>query len=272
VAVISAVCSAADPEHAAAQLARAFSPVPASLTQPEQLRGIVRRYIGSINDRDRDRFVALFAPDGIREDPAGTHIGPDSIGKSWDQMHLHDRPFQIRVHNIVVVRQEAALYWSIEHQHEDGGSALARGVEIIGVEDNGQIASARSYWSRDAAAGSRTRSIAEATVAALNAKDCAAYADLWAEDGMWQAPLSPMPTIGIDNVRVSCEAMMSSTPNFSVQVDAVCASGAEAALAWTTVLRGRQRERIVSGVDIIALDNDGKIAALHSYWEPDGSP
>jgi thiamine-phosphate diphosphorylase len=268
-AVISAVCGAADPRRAASVLASAFAPAVSAAVDKERLREIVNAYISTINNRERDAFAALFAKDGSREDPSGTHVGRDEIGRSWDKMQLHDRPFQIRVHNIVVVRQEAALYWSIEHRHDDGGAALAHGVEIIGVEDSGEIASARSYWSRDALPGSRSRAVAEATIAALNAKDCRAYVELWAEDGMWQAPGRHLPTIGAENIRAACDAMLGTQNDLSISIDAVCASGTEVALAWTSTLSGKRRQVTVSGVDIIEVDADGRISALHSYWEPD---
>ena len=273
VAVITAVCAAPDPADAAARLVRAIEPADGPTLGAAAIRDLVHNYIDAVNGRDRSAFLELFAEDGIREDPPDqrTLIGREQIGTWWDSINLQDRPFRIRVHNVVVVRQEAALFWSIEHQHDPGEAAVAAGIEILSFEDNGQIASARSYWSRAAAPGSMPRRVAEATLAALNAKDCAAYTALWAEDGMWQAPIGTMPTIGIENIRAACDAMMTTWADFSVTADAICASGGEAALAWTTIIRGTRRQRTVSGVDVIALDAEGRITSLHSYWEPEGT-
>ena len=153
-----------------------------------------------MNRRDGAGFLALFAADGIREDPpdARTYIGRDDIGRWWDEMRMDVRPFQLRVRNIVVVRQEAALFWSIAHEHEDGKPAVASGVEIISVEDSGEIASAHSYWSRTALASSRPRIVAEQLTDAINARDRAAYLGLWAPDGMRQDPVPGPPHIGLD--------------------------------------------------------------------------
>ena len=274
-AVISAVCAAEDPREAAARLSHAFGPNGPPRTKREHMHAIVNAYIDAVNCRDRAAFLALFAPDGIREDPpdARTYIGRAEIGRWWDEIRMADRPFQLRVRNIVVVGQEAALFWEIDHEHE-GEAAQAAGVEILSIEDNGEIASAHSYWSRAALPDSKPRIVAERLTDAINARDRAAYLALWAADGMRQDPVPGPPYIGLDALAAAFDELVATYAyaDCNMGIDAICVSGNEAALAWSAVSRAGDKSRLVSGVEVLELDGNGKIAALHSYWEPDNVP
>ena len=275
-AVISAVCGAHDTRKAAARLAQAFTATEVPRTSRERIHAIVHAYVDAVNRRDRAGFLALFARDGIREDPpdARTYIGRDEISRWWDEIRMDDRPFQLRVRNIVVVRQEAALFWTIAHEHDDGKAAVASGVEIISVEDSGEIASAHSYWTRAALASSRPRIVAEQLTDAINARDRAAYLALWAPDGMRQDPVPGPPHIGLDALGIAFDELVATYAHAdcTMGIDAICLSGNEAALAWTAVSRTGDKSRLVSGVEVLELDDAGSIAALHSYWEPDNLP
>jgi thiamine-phosphate diphosphorylase len=273
-AVISAVCGAADPRAAAARLAHAFGERPPTATTRKGMHVVVDSYLRAINTRDRTGLLSLFAIDGLMEDPAShpPHIGKEAIGNWWDEMRMGERPFEIRVRNIAVAREEAALSWTIAHEHDGGQQALASGVEIISVEPSGLIASIHSYWSRTgAAAESPERAIAQRFTDALNARDRDAFLALWSADGMRQDPVGE-PIIGINGIAAAFDLMLSMYPNYQMSLDDICVSPGEAALVWSTVERQEAGSRTVRGVDVLSLDDRGQIAALHSYWEPDNLP
>ena len=56
------------------------------------------------------------------------------------------------------------------------------------------------------------------------------------------------------------------------QLNLAVTAGNEAAIVWSTIERQGEVSRTVRGVDVLTLDEIGKIGALHSYWEPNNLP
>lgn len=277
-AVIGAVCAAADPEAASRRLAAAFPaaeapsrPRQVSVRRRQVLHTVISSFVDALERRDRDAFLALFTPDGtIQDQPEmAADAGLEAIGAWWDRLMAAQPAYRIHVEHVHIPAEEAALVWSITHGHR-GSERRARGVEIISFERN-QIASIHSYWDRgDAGAGSERRARATGLrfLDALNHRDRAGYLDLWSKDGMRQDPVGP-PRIGIAAIGAAFDEMLQAYPDYRVAADSLCTSTDEVAVAWNIDERQGSRTRRIYGVDVLSLDAEGKIAGLHSYWEPD---
>lgn len=281
-AVVSAVCGAADVRGAARELASAFTddqPTPAppliSPRRRQAIHRIITEFVATLQHRDRDAFMALFAPDGIIQDttPTSSGSGPDAIGAWWDRLMAQQPSFDIAVERIHIPNNEAAVAWSIQHAHE-GAARTAHGAVIMSFEAN-HIASVHAYWERDpgdSPSALAARRAAQGLVDAMNARDRDRYVDLWAKDSMRQDPVGGSPQIGTNSIVAIFDRVMASYPEYRVRADHICTSGDEAALTWTVEILRPDGNIVVQGIDIVSVDDAGKIIGQYSYRDVDSTP
>ena len=115
------------------------------------IRSTIERYQATFNAGDRDAWLALFAHDGMVEDPAGSppRQGRDGLSSFWDEIH-RGRSDGVAgavrmVQGPAVCGLEAA--WAIELQVPLGDKAVV--VEIIDqavFAEDGRIRRLRAYW------------------------------------------------------------------------------------------------------------------------------
>ena len=108
-------------------------------------------------ERAKDDWLALFADDGIVEDPVGAspldpegkgHRGKAAIGAFWDQIIA---PVQIRfdIRASYACGSEVANVGTITTRTPDGTLAEAEGVFTYRVNAEGKIEALRAYWEFD---------------------------------------------------------------------------------------------------------------------------
>ena len=119
---------------------------------PEQVRATVDAYVDAYARNDKAAFLALWAPDGVLEDPVGTpvHQGVEALGAFWDgARELADRIELLPV-SVIQAGDEAAMVFEI-HAHIGDGGLVMQAVDVMRVGDDGRLASVRAYWDMAAA-------------------------------------------------------------------------------------------------------------------------
>ena len=114
---------------------------------PEQVRATVDTYVDAYARNDKAAFLALWAPDGVLEDPVGTpaHQGVEALGAFWDgARELADRIELVPV-AVIVTGDEAAMVFEI-HAHIGDGGLLMQAVDVMRVDDDGRLLGVRAYW------------------------------------------------------------------------------------------------------------------------------
>jgi len=114
---------------------------------PEQVRATVDAYVDAYARNDKAAFLALWAPDGVLEDPVGTpaHQGIEALGAFWDgARELADR-IELMPVAVIVTGDEAAMVFEI-HAHIGDGGLLMQAVDVMRVDDDGRLLGVRAYW------------------------------------------------------------------------------------------------------------------------------
>lgn len=111
------------------------------------IRATVDAYVDAYARNDKAAFLALWAPDGVLEDPVGTpaHTGHDALGAFWDgARELADR-IELRPEQVIVSGDEAAMVFEITAHVGDGGLVMTA-VDVMAFADDGRLSSVRAYW------------------------------------------------------------------------------------------------------------------------------
>ncbi len=111
----------------------------------------------AVHARDREGWLALFAPDAVVQDPVGPsmldetgegHHGIEAITRFWDTI-VAANPVHIDLRASHAGGNEVANVMTITTTFPDGSSAQADLVVIYKVNDDGRIASLRAFWEVD---------------------------------------------------------------------------------------------------------------------------
>ena len=108
----------------------------------------------------KEDWLALFAPDGVVEDPVGPsvfdptgagHHGHDGIGAFWDQAIAGVRRFHFTIEDSFAGGDSCANVGTITTVLDDGTRVDTEGVFVYRVDDAGLIVSMRAHWEFDRA-------------------------------------------------------------------------------------------------------------------------
>jgi steroid delta-isomerase len=122
------------------------------MPSPDQVRATVDAYVDAYARNDKDAFLALWASDGVLEDPVGTpvHQGLEALGAFWDgARELADR-IELHPRSVIVAGGEAAMVFDIHAHIGEGGMAM-QAVDVMQVDDDGRLVAVRAYWDMAAA-------------------------------------------------------------------------------------------------------------------------
>jgi len=110
-------------------------------------RRAVEHHVEHWNAMDRGRWVDLFSPTVVFEDPVGAppKHGSDAVHNSWDRSFRPGRRWYLRPQHIVEAGLEAAV---VMHNEGHLGEEIVhvRGIEIFTVDGAGLIVSVRSFF------------------------------------------------------------------------------------------------------------------------------
>lgn len=108
----------------------------------------------------KEDWLALFAPDGVVEDPVGPsmfdpegkgHHGHEGIGKFWDAAIAGVRTFHFTIEDSFANGDSCANVGTITTILQDGTRVETEGVFVYRVDEAGLITSMRAHWEVDRA-------------------------------------------------------------------------------------------------------------------------
>ncbi len=104
---------------------------------------------------------------------------------------------------------------------------------------------------------------------AIRAMDADAFANTFAEDGTTHDPVGSAAITGRDALREFFQSICKNFKSLSLTEDSVFVAGNGAAIKWTghgTSTTGREVK--FQGVDVLEVNENGKIKTVHAYWNP----
>ncbi|MBH0781503.1 nuclear transport factor 2 family protein [Nocardia bovistercoris] len=133
-----------------------------SAEHPARAAGLASQ--AAVRARDKDAWVALFAADGIVEDPIGPsgfdpegkgHRGPEAIAAFWEKAIAKTDSIEFLFGDSFACGHEVAFTGVI--RSVIGGYRIdAEGVFTYRVDDAGKIAALRAFWEVDRATATAT--------------------------------------------------------------------------------------------------------------------
>jgi steroid delta-isomerase len=106
---------------------------------------------------------------------------------------------------------------------------------------------------------------------AIRAMDAEAFANAFAEDGTTFDPVGSPAITGRAALREFFQSICGNFKSVGLTEDSVFVAGNGAAVKWTgygTSTSGKEVN--FEGVDVIEVNQDGKIQTIHAYWNPAG--
>jgi steroid delta-isomerase len=124
---------------------------------PHPARDMSVRSMTAVEAGDRDGWLALWAEDGIVEDPIGPspfdpegkgHRGLAAIAAFWDNT-ISVAPVRLVVRESYATGNECANVATITLSMPDGSRVIVDGVFTYRIDDSGRLAALRAFWEQD---------------------------------------------------------------------------------------------------------------------------
>ncbi len=115
---------------------------------PEAVQKTVIAYFAALRAMDVEAWVATFAADAVSQDPVGApplegHAALRKFATStwslWDTIGLQEQ-------QVFIATNEAAVKWTGYGRTKTGRDVRFEGVNIMTVNDKGNIQNLRAYW------------------------------------------------------------------------------------------------------------------------------
>ena len=104
---------------------------------------------------------------------------------------------------------------------------------------------------------------------AIRAMDPDAFANSFAEDGTTYDPVGTPAVTGRDGLREFFQSICKNFKTVGLTEDHVFVAGNGAAVKWTGKGTSNSgREVRFEGIDVIEVNEEGKIQTVHAYWNP----
>jgi len=104
---------------------------------------------------------------------------------------------------------------------------------------------------------------------AIRAMDADAFANTFAEDGTTFDPVGSPAITGREALREFFKSICSNFKSVSLEEDSVFLAGNGAAVKWTGRGTSTSGKKVnFEGVDVIEVNDDGKIKTIYAYWNP----
>jgi steroid Delta-isomerase len=119
----------------------------------EVLRNTLDAYFAAIAALDPQRIASVFAKDGEIEDPVGTPIrhGRDEVaGLFASGVAALASHVKIKVLAAIPSGNSIAAHWTMTARGKAGGEIEAEGIDVLQVDQHGQIVRAEGYWNATA--------------------------------------------------------------------------------------------------------------------------
>ena len=130
------------------------APAVASMSDEHPARAVSKQSIAAVKAKRKEDWLALFASDGVIQDPVGKspidpsgegHRGSAAIGAFWDnQIAPNTIHFEVRAS--YAAGSECANVGTISIGMPNGMKARCDGVFVYRVNDAGKLISLRAHW------------------------------------------------------------------------------------------------------------------------------
>ena len=119
-------------------------------------RDVSKRSMAAIEGKDRQAWLALFAEDGVVEDPIGPsmfdpeglgHRGKEAIGKFFDEVIFPNDRIEFKIHSSFECGTEVANVGTIDITLPGGAQIVS--VDLVStyyVDQDGLLTALRAYW------------------------------------------------------------------------------------------------------------------------------
>lgn len=113
----------------------------------ETIHRAVQAYFASIRDGDGERFVALFAADGVSRDPLGApaHRGHAELRRLFEGTQQFWDALHVACHETFVAGGGAAARWSATGRR-GGVEVDFEGIDVFAFDEAGRIVELTAYW------------------------------------------------------------------------------------------------------------------------------
>jgi hypothetical protein len=110
----------------------------------------VQKHCEYWNARNREAWIAIFAPDVVFEDPVGSppKVGLESVRNQWDRSLTPGREWRLVAERIAGVGDEVAIVMRNEGNIH-GEEVLVVSLEVWKVDAAGLVTSVRAFFEPD---------------------------------------------------------------------------------------------------------------------------
>ncbi|HEY1635463.1 MAG TPA: SgcJ/EcaC family oxidoreductase [Acidimicrobiales bacterium] len=114
----------------------------------------------------------------------------------------------------------------------------------------------------------QVRAVVDDYLAAFPKKDREAFLGCFADDAEQIDPVPSAPNIGKEAIGQFWDNIVGMADKMEPQLDRLSVCGNEAALVFTMNARTGDGGGAIDIVDILEVNDDGKISSLRAYWDP----
>jgi steroid delta-isomerase len=114
----------------------------------------------------------------------------------------------------------------------------------------------------------QVRAAVDDYLAAFPTKDKEAFLACWADDAIQVDPVPSPPNVGKQAIGNFWDGVSALAEKLEPQLERVHVCGNQAAVVFTMNARTGEGGNAIDIVDIFEVNDDGKIASLHAYWDP----
>ncbi|MBW4553419.1 MAG: nuclear transport factor 2 family protein [Aphanocapsa sp. GSE-SYN-MK-11-07L] len=115
---------------------------------PEVITSLVTAYFASLQTMDQEQWLQNFTEDALIYDPVGN---PPSraiadADKFFGLLSMAFATLQLTQDSVFVVKNGAAVKWTMQATGKNGKQATAEGISIFEIDESGKIQQVSSYW------------------------------------------------------------------------------------------------------------------------------
>lgn len=120
------------------------------------IEDIPLRSLSAVRARDKERWLALFEPDAVVEDPVGGHEawdptgegqrGIEAIGRFYDIFSAGQEAFDFEIHHLVACGQEVACFATFDMTLTGGPRHRLDLIIVYRISSDNRIQSLRAFW------------------------------------------------------------------------------------------------------------------------------
>jgi steroid delta-isomerase len=115
---------------------------------PEIVSQTVKAYFAALRAMDEKAWVNTFAEDAVSYDPinAPPIVGHQKLGEFFQSITAAFKEVGLTEDQVFIAGNSAAIKWTGRGISKQGRKVVFEGIDIIELNDAGQIQTLRAYW------------------------------------------------------------------------------------------------------------------------------